>query len=158
MSIPYSVGFLMSTLIYRYTIIILVVFMRILDFGTYIWGCLWRYFIWVSHEHAHINAFQKDWFDKFVLNSTKYWKNRPQKPMKQNILYLTWKVGFLYYFTVHVKHIHGQFKTYLKLQKIHSKTLPKLSQLLSAIPPPRTFQLHGLAANQLAEIHRKWPF
>jgi hypothetical protein len=36
MSIPYSVGFLMSTLIYRYTIIILVVFMRILDFGTYI--------------------------------------------------------------------------------------------------------------------------
>jgi predicted membrane protein len=52
------------------------------------------------------------------------------------MLYLTWKVGFPLPFYC-VKHIHGQFKTYLKLRNIHfkqiAKTIPNVRQNLAVI-------------------------
>jgi hypothetical protein len=61
------------------------------------------------------NAFQKEWLGKFGSKSTKYWKNRFQKTKEaQNVVFnLKGRIPLLSY---SVKHIHGQFKTYLKLK------------------------------------------
>jgi hypothetical protein len=44
--------------------------------------------------------FKKNDSANLVSKSTKYWKIVPRKRKKHKMLYLTWKVGFLYYFTV----------------------------------------------------------
>jgi hypothetical protein len=80
--------------------------------------------------------FKKKWFGKFGLKIDKILKKSPQKTKKHKMLYLTWKVGFLYLFYC-VKHIHGQFKTYLKLRSIHfkqiAKTIPTFGNNLAVI-------------------------
>jgi hypothetical protein len=81
--------------------------------------------------------FKKNNSANLISKSTNYWKSRPRKRKKHKILYLTWKVGFLYYFTVSNKFTYGQFKTYLKLLKIHfkqiAKTIPTVGENLVVI-------------------------
>jgi hypothetical protein len=73
---------------------------------------------------------------KLVSKSTKYWKNRPQKTKEaQNVVFnLKGRIPLLFYC---VKHIHGQFKTYLKLRNIHfkqiAKTIPTFGKNLAVI-------------------------
>jgi hypothetical protein len=68
--------------------------------------------------------FKKNVQQNLVSKSTKYRKNRPQKTKEaQNvILNLKGRISLLVYC---VKHIHGQFKTYLKLRNIHFKQIEK---------------------------------
>jgi hypothetical protein len=62
--------------------------------------------------------FKKNDSANLVSKSTKYWKNRSQKTKEaQNVVFnLKGRILLLFYC---VKHIHGQFKTYLKLRNIH---------------------------------------
>jgi hypothetical protein len=65
-----------------------------------------------------------------ITNGIKIWKNRPQKTKKaQNVVFnLKGRIPLSFYC---VKHIHGQFKTYLKLRNIHFKQMAKtIAQLL----------------------------
>jgi hypothetical protein len=66
--------------------------------------------------------FKKNDSANLVSKSTKYWKNRPRKRKKaQNVVFnLKGRISLLYYC---VKHIHGQFKTYLKLRNIRFKQI-----------------------------------
>jgi hypothetical protein len=80
--------------------------------------------------------FKKNDSANLVSKSTKYWKNRPQKTKAaQTVVFsLEGRIPVLFYC---VKHIHGQFKTYLKLQNIHlkqiAKTIPTFGKNLAAI-------------------------
>jgi hypothetical protein len=80
--------------------------------------------------------FKKNDSANLVLKSTKYWKNRPQKTKEaQNVVFnLKGRIPLLFYC---VKHIHGQFKTYLKLRSIHfkqiAKTIPTFGANLAVI-------------------------
>jgi hypothetical protein len=70
--------------------------------------------------------FKKTDSANLVSKSNKYWKNRPQKTKKaQNVVFnLKSRVPLLFYCA---KHIHGQFKTYLKLEnslQTNSKNYP----------------------------------
>jgi hypothetical protein len=69
MRIPYFGVSWARSFIYQ-NILILVVLMSILDFGTYIWACLWAYLIVVSHKHAQI--YSKIRY-KYWLCSWAYW-------------------------------------------------------------------------------------
>jgi hypothetical protein len=66
--------------------------------------------------------FKKNDSANLVSKSTKYCKNRPQKTKEaQNVVFnLKGRIPLLFYC---VKHIHGQFKTYLKLRNIHFKQI-----------------------------------
>jgi hypothetical protein len=68
--------------------------------------------------------FKKHDSANLVSKSTKYCKNRPQKTKEaQNVVFnLKGRILLLFYC---VKHIHGQFKTYLKLRNIHFKQIAK---------------------------------
>jgi hypothetical protein len=80
--------------------------------------------------------FKKNDSANLVSKSTKYWKNRPQKTKEaQNVVFnLKGRIPLLFYC---VKHIHGQFKTYLKLRNIHfkqiAKTIPTFGKNLALI-------------------------
>jgi hypothetical protein len=70
------------------------------------------------------NAFQKERFGKFGFKIDKILKKSSQKTKKaQNVVFnLKGRISLLFYCG---KHIHGQFKTYLKLQNIRLKQLAK---------------------------------
>jgi hypothetical protein len=80
--------------------------------------------------------FKKNDSANVVSKSTKYWKNSPQKTKEaQNVVFnLKSRIFLLFYC---VKHIHGQFKTYLKLRNIHfkqiAKTIPTVGKNLAVI-------------------------
>jgi hypothetical protein len=80
--------------------------------------------------------FKKNDSANLVSKSTKYCKNRPQKTKEaQNVVFnLKGRIPLLFYC---VKHIHGQFKTYLKLRNIHfkqiAKTIPTFGKNLAVI-------------------------
>jgi hypothetical protein len=57
-------------------------------------------------------------------------KNHPQKTKEaQNVVFINLKGRILLLFYC-VKHIYGQFKTYLKLRNIHFQQIAKTSRLL----------------------------
>jgi hypothetical protein len=71
-----------------------------------------------------------------VSKSAKYWKNCPQARKRKNhkMLYLTWKVRFLYCFTVSNILTDNLIKTYLKLRNIHFKQIAKSIPTLGKKP------------------------
>jgi hypothetical protein len=85
--------------------------------------------------------FKKNDSANLVSKSPKYWKNRPQKTKEaQNVVFnLKGRIPLLFYC---VKHIHGQFKTSLKLRNIHfkqiAKTIPTFGKNLAVI----LFKIH----------------
>jgi hypothetical protein len=70
--------------------------------------------------------FKKNDSANLVSKSTKYWKNRPQKTKEaQNVVFnLKGRIPLLFYC---VKHIHRQFKTYLKPEFSFSNKYPDCS-------------------------------
>jgi hypothetical protein len=70
------------------------------------------------------NAFQKECFGKFGFKIDKILKKSSKKTKKaQNVVFnLKRRISLLYYC---VKHIYGQFKTYLKLRNIRFKQIAK---------------------------------
>jgi hypothetical protein len=70
--------------------------------------------------------FKKNDSANLFSKSTKYWKNRPQKTKEaQNVVCnLKGRIPLLFYC---VKHIHGQFKTYLKPEFLFSNKWQKVS-------------------------------
>jgi hypothetical protein len=78
--------------------------------------------------------FKKNDSSNLVSKSTKYWeKNRPQETKEAKNVVFNWKgkIPFLFYCD---KHIHGQFKTYLKPEFLLSKKWQKVSRLLPWLP------------------------
>jgi hypothetical protein len=68
--------------------------------------------------------FKKNDSANLVSKLTKYWKNRPLKTKEAQhfVSNLKSRIPLLFYC---VKHIHGQFKTYLKLRNIHFGQIAK---------------------------------
>jgi hypothetical protein len=75
---------------------------------------------WLVNLRHYLLLFKKNDKANLVSKSTKYWKNRPRKRKKHKMLYLTWKIGFLYYFTV-----SNIFTDNLKLLKHSLQTISK---------------------------------
>jgi hypothetical protein len=69
-----------------------------------------------------------------VSKSTKDWKKLktivPRKQKKHKMLYITWKVGFLYYFTVPIifTTIQNLFKTGVFVFKQIAKSIPTIGK------------------------------
>jgi hypothetical protein len=70
--------------------------------------------------------FKKNYSANFVSKLTKYWKNCPRKRKKHKMLYLTWKVGFVYYLLcqTYSRTIWNLFKTPKHSLQTNSKNYP----------------------------------